>query len=148
MGKQGEGWHTCPGEMSTPQGGRPVLSTANRRGKHLQDKHSAHYLREHWLCRQQDTSPQKHHCSYTWRGFIPKQHLAAKRPLPDSHHATILLGQGLQFNGHIIIFRVALSKRFKCFLKCFGRKLFTIFIENKQRAPSSLGTGYQADLFW
>lgn len=63
----GGGWRTWAGEMSAPQGGRPVLSTANRRRKHLQDKQSAHYLWEHWHCRQQDTSLQKHHCCYTWK---------------------------------------------------------------------------------
>lgn len=44
--------------MSAPQGGRPVLSTANRRGKHLQDKQRAHYLWEQWQCRRQHTTLQ------------------------------------------------------------------------------------------
>lgn len=56
--KQGEGRHTWAGEMSAPQGGRPVLSTANRRGKHLQDKQRAHYLWEQWQCRRQHTTLQ------------------------------------------------------------------------------------------
>lgn len=61
--------------MSAPQGGRPVLSTANGRGKHLQDKQSTHYLRE-----QQDASLHKHHAATRQKHHskTPGQHLAAE----------------------------------------------------------------------
>lgn len=41
-------WHTWAGEMSAPQRGGSVLSTANRRGKHLGDKQNQHHLWELW----------------------------------------------------------------------------------------------------
>lgn len=90
--KKRESWRTWAGEMSAPQGGWPVLSTANRRGKHLQDKQSAHYLREHWHCTQQDTSLQKRQCSYMWKASFQNANPTFGWELSAPHLIMVLLG--------------------------------------------------------
>lgn len=123
VGKKRKGWRTWAGEMSAPQGGRPVLSTANRRGKHLQDKQSAHYLGEHWHCRQQDTSLQKHHCSYTWEASFQNARatFGSKMLRQDSNRIPIKLTRKyLEFYDHSFIFTFIVSNLFFlffCFLK-------------------------------
>lgn len=88
-----DGRRTWAGEMSSPLGGRSVLSTANRRGKHLQDKQSARYLRERWHCRQQE------HRSIT---AATDEELHSNTPRKDPHH--ILLTSVLTFLWWYLLF--------------------------------------------
>lgn len=152
VGKKRKRWRTWAGEMSAPQGGRPVLSTANRRGKHLQDKQSAHYLGEHWHCRQQDTSLQKHHCSYTWEASFQNARatFGSKMLLQDSNRIPIKLTRKyLKFYDHSFIFTFIVSNLFFFILLLFiiGDPLFwketlcDIYQDSKKAIIT--GAGYQ-----
>lgn len=126
--------------MSAPQGGRPVLSTANRRGKHLQDKQSTHYLWEHWRCHTAKTHLYKNTTAAT-HGRLHSKTFGCKMPLPHSPHITILLANVLDWMfTHWSLFFIL--------LECFqNRRYFVlegnslrIFIKNT-KGPSSLGLG-------
>lgn len=144
-GKKEEGWRTWAREMSAPQGGRPVLSTANRRGKHLQDKQSAHYLREHWHCRQQDTSLQKHHCSYTPKASFQNARAASgceTLPPPHSHHATVWLGNVLNLTltpWSLFLSHLSIFSAFEIWLILFWKEALCGYLPRKQKVHHHWG---------
>lgn len=100
--------------MSAPQGSRPVLSTANRRGKHLQDKQSAHYLLRALTLQTARHMSTESSLQLHMRSFLPKRQgniwLKNAAARFSSHYNPA--GKYLNFYGHSIFFMLSLSELF------------------------------------